>query len=183
MNTKNELCTDTSAATPHAAPQPFWIERVLTRLTGYCVVLLVLGMVVCIWVSVFTRYVTENPVSWGEQVAKYFMIWAAFLGASLGVREGAHIAVTLVVDLLPQRLKSFSRSVVGCINIAFLGVCIYYGVIFAYKVKDHTDPLVGGMSMSWPYAAIPVGCALMVLQTLFVMRRGQTAESGSVSLT
>lgn len=168
---------------PATTKAPLFIELLLTKVTGFCVAMLVLGMVGAIWVSVFTRYITTDPVSWGEQVAKYLMIWAAFLGASLGVREGAHIAVTVVVGLFPEHLKKWCAHLVSLLNISFLSVCIYYGVLFAYKVKDHADPLVGNLSMSVPYAAIPVGCFLMLLQTLFVMRRGAVAESGSVSLT
>ncbi|MBP6018697.1 MAG: TRAP transporter small permease [Burkholderiaceae bacterium] len=148
------------------------IEKIITRTTGAAVIGLIGAMVVVIWISVYTRYVSSAPISWGEQVAKYLMIWAAFLGASLGLREGAHISVNMLVDMLPAKGRKFCAACVVLLNMIFLSVCLYYGTIFSYNVRSHTDPLVWDISMSLPYAAIPVGCALMILQLLFVVRKG-----------
>lgn len=148
------------------------IEKIITRATGAAVIALVGAMVVVIWISVYTRYVSAEPISWGEQVAKYLMIWAAFLGSSLALREGAHISVNMLVDMLPAKGRKFCAVCVILMNLTFLGVCMYYGTVFAYNVREHIDPLVGNISLSLPYSAIPVGCALMILQLLFVARKG-----------
>ena len=160
-----------AAALPLPTIVDLMIEKRLTQLTQFAVALLVLGLVVAIWISVFTRYVMNDPVAWGEQVAKYLMIWAAFLGASLGIRDGSHIAVNVLVDLLPRTMQRIFTTIVLVLTTAFLGACAYYGTRFAIKVSSHTDPLVGEMSMAWPYAAIPVGCVLMLVQLYFVTRR------------
>lgn len=148
------------------------IERFVTTATRWIVIALTAGLVVIIWISVFTRYVTSNPISWGEQVAKYMMIWAAFLGSSLALREGAHIAVNMFVGLLPKPVQRALGLLALVLSATFLAVCLYYGVLFTDKVRPHTDPLVGEMSMAWAYAAIPAGCLLMLVQMGFLVRRG-----------
>lgn len=148
------------------------VEKIITKTTAAAVIALIGAMVVVIWISVYTRYVSSAPIAWGEQVAKYLMIWAAFLGASLGLREGAHISVNMIVDMLPAKGRTFSAACVVLLNMIFLSVCLYYGAIFSYNVRNHTDPLVWDISMSLPYSAIPVGCALMILQLLFILRKG-----------
>jgi len=155
---------------PSAARPSF--ERLLTQATQGAVLVLVGSLVVVIWISVFTRYVMNDPIDWGEQVAKYLMIWAAFLGASLGIRDGSHIAVNVLVERLPQAVQKVCAMLVLVLTSAFLLLCLYYGTQFAIKVSSHTDPLVGEMSMAWPYAAIPTGCALMLVQLFYVTRRG-----------
>lgn len=170
--------TASSPSTPDAAAislpkiPDLAIEKIITKATGAAVIGLIGAMVVVIWISVYTRYVSSDPISWGEQVAKYLMIWAAFLGSSLGLREGAHISVNMLVDMLPAKGRKFCATCVILLNIVFLGVCLYYGSIFSYNVREHTDPLVWNISMSLPYSAIPIGCALMILQLLFVARKG-----------
>lgn len=148
------------------------IERSITSTTRWLVIGLTAGLVVVIWISVFTRYVTSNPISWGEQVAKYMMIWAAFLGASLALREGGHIAVNIIAELFPPAVQRVLAVAALVLTALFLLVCLYYGVLFTDKVRPHTDPLVGEMSMAWAYAAIPVGCLLMLVQMGFLARRG-----------
>lgn len=148
------------------------LETILTRATAYAVVALIAAMVVVIWISVFTRYVMNDPISWGEQVAKYLMIWGTFLGASLGLREGAHIAVHLLVDMMPLPLRKACALMSLLIVGGFLLVGMAYGAMFTYQVRSHSDPLVGEMSMAIPYAAIPVGCAMMLVQLLYSCRGG-----------
>ncbi len=146
------------------------MEKALDRWTGYAVAALVACMVVVILASVFTRYVMNDPIGWGEQVAKYLMIWAAFLGASLGVKEGAHIAVNVLVDLLPRMLQKVCAVVGTVMTATFLLITAYQGIRFAMKVSMHTDPMVWEMSLAWAYAAIPTGAVLMLVQLAILVR-------------
>jgi TRAP-type C4-dicarboxylate transport system permease small subunit len=159
------------------------MEKALDRVTAALVAAFVGAMVAIILAAVFTRYVMNDPLSWAEQVAKYLMIWAAFLGASLGIKEGAHIAVNVLVDVLPRTLQKVCAYAGYALTAGFLVVAAYQGVIFTDKVRHHTDPLVWEMSMAWAYAAIPAGCVLMLVQLLIVFARGQTRLSTTSSLT
>ncbi|MEQ8441366.1 MAG: TRAP transporter small permease [Alphaproteobacteria bacterium] len=154
------------------------IDLALLRVTGFSVAILVAAMVVVIWISVFTRYVMSDPVSWAEQVAKYLMIWATFLGASLGVRSGAHIAVDLIARMAPAGFSRLLAWLAGLLTAGFLILCVYYGVSFAIRVSGHSDPLVGEMSMAIPYAAIPVGCLAMLIQLVLKALLGSARPAG-----
>lgn len=150
----------------------FFGEEALTAGTSWLVIVLIATMVVVIWISVFTRYVLADPISWGEQVAKYLMIWATFLGSSIGFRRGAHVAVDLFVNMLPTVLAKLLGWVSGALVAGFLCLCIYYGTVFSYNVIGHSDPLVGEMSMAIPYSAIPVGSLLMLIQLTYLGLHG-----------
>lgn len=157
------------------------IERcdlVLKKASAWAIVTLVAAMVISIWVSVFSRYVMGDAVAWGEQVAKYLMIWAAMIGSSLAIREGAHIAVTLLVDRLPRKVANGLATVAFTATAIFLLVATYYGTIWAMGASVQTDPVVGNMSLTIPYAAIPVGCGLMFVQ-LFLKLVGFLKHDGS----
>ena len=154
------------------------VESVTTVLT----VLITAVMVALIVASVFARYVVGDPIGWAEQVAKYLMIWATFLAASLGVREGAHIAMTVFLDKLPARIKSLTQKLVFLLVAAFLLTTLYQGVKFTSSVASHSDPLVWEMSMAVPYAAIPVGCALMLVQLICrYVRSGHVSETATIT--
>ena len=57
---------------------------------------------------------------WVEELTQYQMIWITYLGAGLALRQGRHVAVDLVGDLLPPGLRRGLRI--------FIGVAIYFGV-------------------------------------------------------
>lgn len=159
------------------------MEKALDRATASLVAAFVGAMVAVILASVFTRYVMNDPLSWAEQVAKYLMIWAAFLGASLGIKEGSHIAVNVLVDIMPRALQKVCAYVGYALTAGFLVVAAYQGVIFTSKVREHTDPLVWEMSMAWAYAAIPAGCLLMLVQLVIVFAKGEVKMSTTSSMT
>jgi TRAP-type C4-dicarboxylate transport system permease small subunit len=161
------------------------VEKTLDRVTSVLVALLLTVMTVVILTSVVTRYILGDPISWGEQVAKYLMVWAAFLAASLGIKQGSHVAVNIFVDLLPASPRKFLGYVGLVLTAAFLAVVVYQGIFFTLKVSSHSDPLVGEMSMAYPYAAIPVGAFLMLVQLLLLALKirsgGKLSETTSLA--
>lgn len=168
---------------PVTATRSYTVEQMLTKITEVLVVVILMGMVMAIWGSVFTRYITHDPIAWGEQVAKYLMVWAVMLGSSLGLREGAHISIGMVVKHLPEAARQVCSLLVYLIIAVFLVVGLIYGAIFAYNVRGHIDPVINDMSLFYAYVAIPSGCGLMLIQLFFNFRRGTPAISEGVALS
>ena len=59
-----------------------------------------LGAVV--FTQFFTRYVLNNSASWTEEIARYLLVGAVFVGAGIGVAKNNHIQVDLLYRYLPQ---------------------------------------------------------------------------------
>lgn len=64
-----------------------------------CAVLLVV-----LW-QVWDRQVLGSTPGWTEETARILMVWIGFLMTALGFREGAHIALTFVVDRFPPATR------------------------------------------------------------------------------
>src|SRR5258706_4156101 len=84
---------------------------------------LVLISAVIPW-AVFTRYVINSASSWPEPTAVLLTIVLTFFGAAACYRLGLHMNVTLVVDLLPKRLRRFFHLIVGVLVGAECGVMV-----------------------------------------------------------
>lgn len=164
------------------ATNPLPGEMAITNLSRVFVALCIAAIVVIIWISVFTRYVMSSPIAWGEQTAKYIMIWAAFVGASLALRSGGHIAFDLLVTSLPSTVSRILTWIGTVLVAAFLVLSIYYGVGYATRALAFSDPVLGGMTMAIPYAAVPAGCVLMLLQLIFVARHSKRAHDDVLSV-
>lgn len=86
-------------------------SRAATLLNGTCGVLaavlrwsLVAAtaiMLAAIFLQVVMRYVFLRAPPWSEELAVLMFSWATLGGLALGVREGFHVALTLLVDALP----------------------------------------------------------------------------------
>src|ERR1035441_11004090 len=80
---------------------------------------------VCVWVvgtalvlisaiipwAVFTRYVLNSAASWPETTAVLLTVVLTFFGAAACYRLGLHMNVTLVVNIVPDRLSRVAHFI------------------------------------------------------------------------
>lgn len=157
-----------------------------------CAALIVLtgtAMTVIILLQVFFRFVVYAPFPWSEEVSRFIMIWMAMFGSVIAFRRGRHIGVRFLVERLPEGVYDrFIAPGVQLATIAFLSLMAWQGWQLAYKSRFQVSTAFD-MPMIWPYLAIPIGMAMMVLDVLadFLHDRcptpaGSTANIASASL-
>ena len=131
----------------------------------YTLVVMMIVMTVTVIIQVFLRYVFSFSLSWSEEVARYLMIWVAFLGGSLALQKGLHIGVEfLTTRLSPQarrRVSIFSKITI----LVFLIYLIIGGFKITWAVRDQSSPALL-FSMAYAYLSAPVGGLFMALQTI-----------------
>lgn len=119
-------------------------------------------MILVVFLQIIFRFVIKGSLPWSEELSRYLMVWAVFIGASIGAKEGAHIGVEAFVSMLPSRLKRFAIfmagmfSVLFCITVAFLSVKVVNFLI----ISGQRSPAME-IPIFWAYLAITVGSVLM----------------------
>ena len=151
------------------APPNRWEQRFIAANKAVLVVLLAL-MSVLVIVNVISRYAFSYSFTWVEEITRYMMIWATFLGAGLALRVGGHIAI----DTLPQSLPAGPARAVRALIVAVVGASlvavVWLGIEYADFGWEQETPVLN-WSFGKVYLAIPVGAALMLAHLLFVAPR------------
>lgn len=144
-------------------------ERLLIRLNQGMVIALMATMSVLVFANVVSRYAFNHSMVWVEELTQYQMIWITWLGAGLALREGRHVAVDVVQELLPRSLRRALRWTIVAIMLAFLAALAWYGTrIVAFSWNQETPML--GISAGIPYMGIPIGAALFALHLALFAR-------------
>ncbi len=134
-----------------------WVARIEAALLG----LLVLAMTGVTLAQVIARYIFGAPLIWSEEAARYLFVWMSMFGAALAVRQGAHYALTALAERLPPAAQRAAGVVCILVAAAFLLVLLVTGI--EEMMQAHLqDAATLPMRMSLPYAALPVGAALML---------------------
>lgn len=125
---------------------------------------------VAVFYQVFVRFfLTAVGVNisapWTEELARYTLIWMVFLGAGIGVRHAQMIALEFAVRAVPDRLGIAVRYLVMAMSIVFFGMLIWVGIQFVELGRTETSPVLG-ITKNWVYWAMPVGMAVMILNSL-----------------
>ena len=134
----------------------------------FTLIVMMAVMTVVIIIQVFLRYLFSFSLSWSEEVARYLMIWVAFLGASLALKKGLHIGVELVISRVGQKVKKWILLVSQASILIFLLYLTVGGGKLAWAVRDQSSPALL-FSMGWAYLSAPVGGLFMVIQSFHLL--------------
>jgi TRAP-type C4-dicarboxylate transport system permease small subunit len=129
-----------------------------------------------VFLQFFTRYVLNDSLSWTEEIARYGLMWLAFIGGATVTRKKAHIAVELLSNLMkPSPLRSALLAVVDFITLGFMALLAYFSVTIIERMHAQTMTVVE-LPMSIVYGGVGLGCFLMLLRQIQVVWRN--AKSG-----
>lgn len=147
------------------------VKKIFNNIEEYIVIVLLTIMTVVVFWQVVCRFILKVSLPWSEELSRYILVWTSFLGASIGVKRGAHIGVEAFVMILPKSMKVAAKylgiilSVIFCI-VVFNGSL---GIIQKQMMTHQVSPAMQ-IPMWWAYAALPAGSLLMAvrfIQTLF----------------
>ena len=144
-------------------------ERYLVTANRAIIFIMMAVMATLVFVNVVARYVLNFSIIWAEEVSQYLMIWIAFLGAGLALREGRHVALELRHDFLPGTLGRKVRMAIGAVVLVFLGAVTILGFQFAVFVWNQETPVLN-ISLGIPSLAIPIGSLLFSVHLVFMFR-------------
>ncbi|MCR0985591.1 TRAP transporter small permease [Roseomonas populi] len=137
----------------------------LARLEAFALALLVLAMTGTTLAQVVARYAFNEPLIWSEEAARYLFVWVSLLGAALATREGTHYVLDALVQRFPHAGRLAARGVAVIVSAGFLVILVQTGIneTSQASLQDSATLPIG---MALPYAAIPVGAALMLFHLL-----------------
>ena len=145
------------------------LEQALVAANRGVIFVMMAVMATLVFVNVVCRYIFTFSIIWTEEVSQYLMIWIAYLGAGLALREGRHVAIELLQDRLPTALERKLRMAVGGLVLAFLGVVTVLGFQFVVFVWNQETPVLN-IPLGIPSLAIPIGTLLFALHLGFMFR-------------
>jgi TRAP-type C4-dicarboxylate transport system permease small subunit len=144
-------------------------ERALVTANRALVVLMMAVMTTLVFTNVITRYIFNFSIIWAEEVSQYLMVWTAFLGAGLALRQGRHVAIEMFQDRLVAPLGRALRAATAGLILVFLAVLTVLGFQFAAFAWVQETPVLN-ISLGIPYLAVPMGAMLFILHLLLVFR-------------
>ena len=146
------------------------------------------GMIVAtIVVEVVRRFVLSYSSIWGEEIARYAFIYLAWVGASIAVKDRAHIRIDVLLHYLSDR----GRALVYLFgDLCMLGIAILalYTAFESLQISIKFGSVTHGLriSLAWFLAAVPLGFTLMtyrLLQSIWRdfgdLRRGRPVFEGA----
>lgn len=133
----------------------------LTRGVQAVLGVLFLGLILAVAAQVIARNVLQVPLLWTSDVAQLLFSWLIFIGAAIGLRQGAHY----FVDILPAGNGALQRAV------TWFGILASAAVVYILVTNGWALTMARargeiqsiGISRLWLYLPIPLSGAMMAL--------------------
>jgi TRAP-type C4-dicarboxylate transport system permease small subunit len=147
------------------------LSRESNRLAESAMALFIGVMTLLVGAQVAGRFLFGYSIFWSDELARFLLVWIAFLGMSVGVRRGAHPGVDSLVRALPPTwARCASLAAIGGCTLFFL-VMVGYGALLVLRTWGQVSPSLG-LRMSVPYLAVPTAGLLMSLHATAGARAG-----------
>ena len=141
----------------------FW-DRFEWYLIG---ILLGIATFLC-FIEVVRRAVFNSPTQWAEELIRYIVIFAVFIGISSVTKKNEHIRMSVIIDLFSERKRRIIDLITASIGIVFSVTILISGIILVADAKSSETLSEFGLNMPIyiPYLALPVGGGLMSLRLI-----------------
>ncbi|MGQ7843270.1 TRAP transporter small permease [Granulosicoccus sp. 3-233] len=70
-------------------------------------------MVVVVSAQVVMRYAFNGSFDWADEISRLAFVWAIFLAIPLGVSQGSHVGIRLLVERLPENLNNLIQRLMN----------------------------------------------------------------------
>lgn len=161
------------------------MRKIADNFEEYALLLLFPLMVAVVFTATLARYLNLFPMFWGEEVARYIMVFMAYIGAGLGMKKGAHVGVSFFTDRFRNvKIRIFLEGFRLGIIVFFCGMIMYYyrSIIVHQISMGQTTPALY-IPMWVPYSAVPLGMFLVALRAFQAFRETTASIRSSAHMT
>jgi len=127
-------------------------------------------LIAAVFYQVVGRYLFNAPPSWSEELARFLQVWIALLASALCIQHGMHLGVDFLLHAVPPRGRALLEVFVHVLVSGFLLLLLVQGIKILDVASVQTSPAMG-INMWYAYLAVPVGAALMLLESVLKLGR------------
>ncbi|MEE4120332.1 MAG: TRAP transporter small permease [Paracoccaceae bacterium] len=136
-------------------------SRLVSRLVASLCMVVIYVMLGLLVTQVLMRYFLGAPPSWTEEAAIILFTWLVLLYATVGLREGFHVAIETVPASWP-RLRRWADRWVAALALLLGWVTLTAGVAYVARTSGQKTAALQ-MPIEVLYLSVPVCGALFIL--------------------
>lgn len=111
------------------------------------------AMVVIVSVQVVMRYVFNGSFDWADEFSRIAFVWTMFLAIPLGIRDGTHVGIDLLVTRFPPSLRRLLARIMNAL--AALMMVIVFVTSISVAISTWSERL-GAVDITSSVFFIPV---------------------------
>jgi TRAP-type transport system small permease protein len=153
------------------------LARFLEVVLGYLFLVITVATVVL----VILRYFFSTTIVGGQEFVVFCFIYTTAIGATVLLAKSEHIAITVVLNLLPPRYRRWLRRTNHLLVALLNGVLVALSIPWIQSVGQFPSPVLR-IPQGIVLLGLPIGCGLVALYALWMAcadpQRSARADEG-----
>ena len=159
--------------------------RLLAKLSAAAeklAIVLAAGILILVFCLVFGGVIFRllgSNFSMSEELSRWGLISICFIGASAALKQKQHVAVNMLMQVLPLRVGKMCAALAYVLVLILLGFSTYYSLKAALAAEGMAGDIIP-ISMMYVKLTLPLGMAMMtvhLLHGLFGIAKGRDIDS------
>ena len=146
-----------------------FLDRVLTKLITWLLVIFFVLMLGIAALQVLLRIFFHTGLLWGDIAARHMVLWVGFFGAYMATREDKHFHIDVLTRFLSPRLKGWFAALSDLFAVVICYFMLQASMTFIDVGMDADSMLFLQVSQRAAAYIVPIGFGLIMLQFLFRM--------------
>lgn len=144
------------------------LVRTVSAVAGMVAAGMIAVSILIVCQMVVVRYVLGYPTAWQTELVTYLLVGATLIGSPYVLRIRGHVSVDLLPHYLSERGQRRLEVFGAAAGLFFCGVLFWSGCVLWYDAwaDGWRSETVWAVRLWIPYAALPLGFGLMLLQYL-----------------
>lgn len=122
------------------------------------------GMIIVTTLQIVCRIFFDS-LTWSEEVARYLLVWATFLGATLAYKRGLHISITFLVELFPKTIRKVILIIGNSLSMVFFATISIFGIKYI-NMQIYQVSAALRMPMKYVYVVMVVAFIVFFIHAL-----------------
>lgn len=165
-------------------------KKTVDKLLELALIILMGANVLNVLWQVFTRFVSRDPSSFTEELARYLLIWVGLLGASYAAGKKMHLAIDVVLQGLRNKTKIWTEIVIQVFIFLFSFFVMVVGGLRLVTITLTLNQISAALriKLGYVYLILPISGLLIVFYAaVFIIERfralsGKSLEFESVAV-
>jgi TRAP-type C4-dicarboxylate transport system permease small subunit len=164
---------------PQSRDHQGWFDRIeaftrlVNRVFAAVACVLVFVIMILIVVSVFYRYVLDDPIAWVLDISIFLLVFVFFLAFAPALESDSHIEVDLFDPLIPAAARKAQRLIGKMLTLIFAAVFFWFVFAFYREIVEVDEMAFTMISMplKYIYWIGPIGAVQFLLTAIVLLVR------------
>ncbi len=154
------------------------LGKMVARFEEFVLSFSVIAMAALLIIGVFMRTVMNNSLTFSEEIASALLIVVSFFGLGYCARQGRHITMSIVFDMLDNRKKKVFMLFISIISAIAMAYIFYLAVRYVLSVQNlgRVTPALQ-IPMYLIYSVVPLGFLLAMIEYLYCLIKNLTDKN------